>query len=774
MKAVFVFVMSFMVALLPDVSLGVGQSNAAKPAVAKKKPKMPSARERLRAYVKNEVNDPLKKLGTAEAVRLLEDYRMTNQDCADHAVRVDVDYEILNRCQSRYTPRRAKFDALVAAQTIERVAPRIYEDPDVGLAMKFKAVDMHCTQLCDQSRFDEALAIARRYTAMKDARGNVASQAYTVLMNVYRLAGRYQEAMAAIKEGIAVVPQNGDLCVAAAGLALEFDDVKSVPGIWKLNVDRDATYKMLGWVLEHRDALGEAASFREETLEGVMPFVTDARNKPNQRLVLACRAGLIENTPEGSALRRAVRDVLEEGKASIDVGTVRRLKWRFMDGDWGGFADVYAELSSLKALRTPELRRAHVFALIALGRKDEAKKLVSIYCTEMANPVDVVKTEVLLAVAEGRDALAIVASANLESKEHARVVQLASQWALVLQRNDACRRYSEAYAKMIVPIPKRRQNVTWSARPLDGEAEWRALYPSLEKSFVDVKMCGDLDNLITDVATGRVAVEKTDKDTQGARIEVSTACDVKGVHVYLRVADQNARAVEDGFAGGKVTEMYFAPGDNRPYVCFGGSASEPLAYLFNTSYTWEGYQRLVKGDPESRCNMKAETFFTDDDYVLHYFFPWDAFYQNLPSAGSEWKLECIADGFSWGGSQGVHESSSWGRVVFNLKPEELTAIRRRILLKNVKTWNRGGNRSFATVATFDRWADPVIGDPAFYRDSLEPLEQKLAAYAKRVTPEMTDADVNDIYEHAVPLWIGLKHVIDRLRRNYLMDKEFGR
>ena len=77
------------------------------------------------------------------------------------------------------------------------------------------------------------------------------------------------------------------------------------------------------------------------------------------------------------------------------------------------------------------------------------------------------------------------------------------------------------------------------------------------------------------------------------------------------------------------------------------------------------------------------------------------------------------------------------------------------------------------MATFDRWADPVVGDPAFYEASLKPLEAELKAYAKRVTPEMTDADVNDIYEHAVPRWIGLKHVIDRLRREYLIRKNLG-
>lgn len=730
-----------------------------------------NAGERLRAFLRDEVNAPAKKLGTAEALKLLEDYRAENPDCTNQNVRVDLDYAILERCKS--SPRGAKFDAELARATIEKVAPRIYDDPKLTPQAKFKAVDRHCTLLCDQKRFDDALEIAKRYTEMKDAKGNGWARSFVALKNVYRLMDRYPDALTALKRGIAAAPQKGDLCAEAAKLALEFGDVKSVPAIWALDTDSNAEYKTMSWVLENKDALDEVAAFRDATLKGVLPFLSNVKNPANQRLWLACRAGLVADTPEGAAVRKAVGDVLASGKASLDWGVVHKLRWMFMDGNWKGFASVYNDLKSVKALQKPELRRAHLFALAAAGRGEEAKRLVADYRAEMDKPEDLVRTDALMAVIEDRDALAVITSAKLAPKDHALAVQLVAEWALVLQKNDACRRYADAYAKLIVPIPQRRQNVTWSAKPLDGEAEWRALWPSLEKSYIDVKMCGDLDNLVTDVATGRVAVEKTDKDTKDARVEVTSACDVKGLHLYLRVADPNARAVEDGFAGGKGTEMYFAPGDNQPYICFGGSPREPLAYLFGTTYTWEGHQRLVKDDPTKPCNMKGETFFTDDDYTMHFFFPWDAFYQKLPTAGAEWKFDCLTDGCSWGGSQGVHESTSWGRLVFNLKSEELTAIRRRILLKNAKSWSRGEKRPYATVATFDRWADPVVGDPAFYEASLKPLEAELKAYAKRVTPEMTDADVNDIYEHAVPRWIGLKHVIDRLRREYLIRKNLG-
>lgn len=40
----------------------------------------------------------------------------------------------------------------------------------------------------------------------------------------------------------------------------------------------------------------------------------------------------------------------------------------------------------------------------------------------------------------------------------------------------------------------------------------------------------------------------------------------------------------------------------------------------------------------------------------------------------------------------------------------------------------------------------------------------------RVTPEMTDADVNDVIVHALPRWMGLKYEIDALRRDWLLEK----
>ena len=151
----------------------------------------------------------------------------------------------------------------------------------------------------------------------------------------------------------------------------------------------------------------------------------------------------------------------------------------------------------------------------------------------------------------------------------------------------------------------------------------------------------------------------------------------------------------------------------------GGGPGKAIQYLFSTSYTWAEHQRLVHDDPAKPYNMKGEMFFSDADYVTHLFFPWDAFYQKLPAAaGTEWRFECMADGYSWG--------------------------------------------------------DPVVGDPEFYAAKLAPLEAALKAEAAKVKPEMSDDEVNEVYEKGAKVWIGLDHVVDGLRQDWLREKFVGR
>ena len=68
------------------------------------------------------------------------------------------------------------------------------------------------------------------------------------------------------------------------------------------------------------------------------------------------------------------------------------------------------------------------------------------------------------------------------------------------------------------------------------------------------------------------------------------------------------------------------------------------------------------------------------------------------------------------------------------------------------------------------WQDDVVGDPEFYAACLKDLHARLEKDAARVKTDMSDAEVNEVFESSLATWLGLRHEIDRRRRLYLLDK----
>ncbi|MBR3086863.1 MAG: hypothetical protein IKH04_10730, partial [Kiritimatiellae bacterium] len=94
---------------------------------------------------------------------------------------------------------------------------------------------------------------------------------------------------------------------------------------------------------------------------------------------------------------------------------------------------------------------------------------------------------------------------------------------------------------------------------------------------------------------------------------------------------------------------------------------------------------------------------------------------------------------------GVHSSSAWGSLRFDLTPKQLTAIRRKLLFSTFRSYANVSYPPSATMNLFDFWKDPAVGNPEFYDKYLRPLQQELAGYASRVREDMTDAEVDDLY-----------------------------
>ena len=699
-----------------------------------------------------------KRVTYREIVQRLEELRNGADARTNAMFRAWLDGKIVGLCKMPGWTALKRFDKPWATAYIPGVCRREIEAADCPNANKLGFYRSLAQWQAGEKDDAAAEKTARAAMALPGLTEGEANQARTILIDAYRWAGRYDDAQREIRE-----LQKADAKWAArigAELAHDYGRDDEAQAYWTAAKD---PYAELMWYAEN-----DAAAKREAALA----FVVSTAHSEAERRNVFCNYFIDDKSELGDRARQAAAD-FDFTKAGSVV--TRRINTVYARGDWPFLVKLHDALPKLPWFGGVGQTRALLFSLIAVGRGGEVAALADASVAKDAaakkprlTDMDRLKLELLKALAANKDALAVVNAAKLEAKDHATAVKTIAQWALNLQRTEECERYSAAYVKLFKPAPERRYAMKFFAEPVASIDAWRKVCGSLEKSFVDIKMSGDLDRLDTDVATGREAIETTEKDSKTARMEVTSLCDVEGVRIFLRVQDGNARAVERGFAGGLGTEMYFAPGAGEPYVCFGSSPKTGVNFVFRTAYTSAESKRMDFEDLKSKCAIREEKAFTDNDYVLMLTFPWDAFYQKLPSkAGTEWRFECLSGGYSWGGSQGVHESSSWGRLVFDLKPEEIAAIRRRLVYDTYKTWNRGVR---GTLPLFDRWADPVLGDPDFYETCLKPLETELKAEAAKVTETMTDDEVNEVYEKGALRWIGLSHEIDARRRVYLLDK----
>ncbi len=694
-----------------------------------------------------------------DTVEFLE-RRLADEDARTNAaLRVYIDQKILSFCTMPPWTRFVDWDKKWSDGRIPSVCEREISAADCPNRDKIgflRALSRHQAGVRD---YESSLVTARKALALADLKRHEAFGAHCLVADAFKWADRYDDAKSEYRKAFPLNPV--EAAKALANLASDYCNDADVAAAWDGIED---PYPRLLWFCEHDRAKGADDAFA---------YISDERNPVRNRRELLIRYF-------GTA-KSALADRAREIARGFDYGGF--MNWTLFGefanvyrfGDWAFFANLAETFPTLAWFQNEARYRAYLFSLVAVGRGGEVAKLADDFLAKDAakakptvKPFERVRFEMLKALAEGRDLVPVAKAVKLDVKEYAKALQIAAQWTLNLQRNEECERYAAAYRALFREPPERRYNVRFFDRPVSSIAAWRAIAHSLEKSYVDVKMCGELDSLETDVATGRAEIEKTALDSKDARMEVTAFCDVEGLKVVLRVADPNARAVEQGFAGGIGTESYFAPGAGEPYICFSSAPKEGVGFVFYTSYSSAHSQRVEFDDAKSPFALRQETEFSDGDYALMITLPWIAFYQKLPAAvGTEWRFECLADGHSWGGSQGVHESSSWGRLVFSLKPSEIAAIRRRLVYDTYRTWNR---TSHERLSAFDRWSDPVVGDPEFYEASLKPLEAALRAEAAKVTATMSDDEVNEVYEKGAKVWIGLDHEIDALRQSWLLRK----
>ena len=706
----------------------------------------------------NKAKDEMWKQGKtcAQIIEALEKMRGETHYATNAYTRAYIDRMIVYQCRRPGWTGLKRWNINLESR-IPGVIRRDLDDPEVGWTQKIELAALLSEYLAGEKDFKGGEEVIRKVMAIPGQRANFdVAKGHFALVSLYRWQERFADAWKELEKAVELDP---GAAVRQAFVLAEADG------------DFARAEKMAEKIVDIPSRLYayDQSKHRTETARKLaLAYVKDAKNPLNRRCGIALGWFGYEKTPEHIAAFEAVRKEPKE-KVNLSYEINNPINHAYWKADYPAVTEIFETFAGINYLKDARLQRVYANSLVVCGRKDDALKVVA---TNLANtalkPLDRTKFEITKALLSGADAAKVVAAAKLERKDEIAAVLTAARQALMFGMGDAAETLAAKYSAYFVDFPQRNLKVYHSKTPIESVADWRKVYDKLDRQVCDRKFGANLDALETDVATGRKSVEKTTLDSSEAQVEVSSVSDSMGVHVFLRVEDPNARQVENGFAGGIGTEMYFAPGKYEPYICFGSDPRAGVEHAFQTTYSYADHKRIdVEGRKDKRA-FRSETAFTDTDYVLHLFFAWDTFYQKLPQNGSKWRFECIAFGpkgpFSLGGSENVHNSSKWCDLEFGFGKDDLTAIRRGIIYRHVKGW-----ASVGRLDRFDKWADAEIGDPEFYDAVLKPIEAELKGYAKMVKPEMSDADVNLVYEKGLIRWLGLPHEIDELRRIWLQD-----
>ena len=680
---------------------------------------------------------------------------------ADPAARYAVLQQILRYTQNPPWTRIGLFDYETIHQALPPAANAVLNDAEFTETQKLAGAIGYLVQYyCDYDRFVEAEATARRGMSFENMHKNELARARLYLADVYRYQDRYTEAMAAVRDAMQFNPAMA--AEKGTQIAFDFGKPEDAASLWEEVGD---PYEEIMFYAKHRGIEDRSSQARA--------YVMDVSNDTNRRFNVASAYCFGDMMPESAAARKTLAGVAAATKKSggAAINTVKR---PFQLGDYPLTLSMCEVFAGSPVMDDLAIRKIQVISLGAVGRRAEAARLAGQYAgNDKLEPVERARLKFYEAILSGRSTDGILEAAKLSRKEEADVILSAARQCLsAWNMTDLAERYSAEYERYFAKKPERRIEVKYFDTPVKDITAWRKLYPQLDKQYCDIPYKGSMEFLETDVGTGERDVKIEEGAKPVSTLELTTLCDRYGLHIFLRAESGEARAIEQGFARGIGTEMYFAPGLNQPYTCIGSSPASGVTFMFNTTYNNRNATRLDRTQPRTSFDSAIE--FTDTDYVLHLFYAWDGFYNKLPAAGTDWRFDCLAwtpsGGFSWGGSQGIHSASAWGNLRFTLTPSQLNEIRREIIFRTFRSYKQVPRDPGIQENLFQCWKDPAIGDPEFFEAYLAPLEAELDGYAALVKPDMSEADVARVYTEALPRWKGLAHEVDECRRLYLAER----
>ena len=291
------------------------------------------------------------------------------------------------------------------------------------------------------------------------------------------------------------------------------------------------------------------------------------------------------------------------------------------------------------------------------------------------------------------------------------------------------------------------------------------------KNLLAQRYGDNLEFLIeTDSAlTGR---EMTTDDGKPFRpSELFAFCDPYGVKLLLRQYLDNMDDIRAGLAHPPGAETYVAMGVDDPYRCLLiGTGEDAKTYDgFTTQYDNGTGYRVTR---EDRGTVRCRSLYLDDGVATLVEIPWSTAFASMPPATPAWYVEVLSwahGGRSLGGSISVHNRSSFAEMKFEgVDAAAVLRIERVLLPKAKAVFDASLAASRGGLAEI--WADPELGDQAFYLAKVKPLVDAIRPYADRIKPGMTDEDVADVWSHAGRAMLDIDYDISRLRREWLEEK----
>ena len=218
---------------------------------------------------------------------------------------------------------------------------------------------------------------------------------------------------------------------------------------------------------------------------------------------------------------------------------------------------------------------------------------------------------------------------------------------------------------------------------------------------------------------------------------VFCACyDEKGVHVYAKLKDPDAWKARAGLEDPLYCECSVQTGDEDGWHWRVFSA---LVNDRKADIEWDSPQL---GRKMTIDTLKNDVFIGDNVYGVHVFLPWTAAYDRLPADGKGfWRVVLAvrwADKFGSIGGASTHELGRGLKLSFDMSGKDAEAVRLGVLRAAV-----GEYRKFRKAwENAEFWADPSIGDPAFYEAEVGPWLKELDGVATEASaPDLKPEDV---------------------------------